>query len=122
MKTILILLAVLSLQSCAALDLAKAVLPSNDSGISVDAQVGKEANKQVILGDQIKHEGNGSIQTMDTAFTGDLDTGSFVINNMPTKDVLWYASMCIFFLGVLFPSPFEITRWITTQVKKIRNS
>lgn len=120
--------ALVATPGCSAWDALKLVKPQ--SGVSVDAQVGAENNKQVVVGDQKKvdveaDEVHGDLNTttseIDTEFSGDLTAGSFTVNNMPTKDILLYAAICIFLLGVLFPSPFAMWRGLKNQVAKIRS-
>lgn len=114
--------------ACSWTDALKLVKPQ--SGVSLDAQVGAENNKQVVVGDQKKidveaDEVHGDLNTntseIGTEFSGDLKAGSFTVNNMPTKDILLYAAICIFLLGMLFPSPFEMWRGFKNQVAKIRS-
>lgn len=124
-----VLAAALLIASCSATDALRLMKPSD--GISVDAQVGRDASKQVVLGDQNRNEVsaddvsgdlNSTSNVTSTQFTGDLTTGSFTVNNMPTKTILFYGSLIVFFLGVLFPSPFEMWRWVRTQVSLIRSA
>lgn len=120
--------AVLSVSGCSAWDALNLVKPQ--SGLAVDAQVGAENNKQVVVGDQKKTDietdtVNGDLNSITseigTEFSGDLNAGSFTINNMPTKDILMWGALCVFLLGVLFPSPFAMWRGFKNQVNKIRS-
>lgn len=124
----LVLAAALALSACSATDVLHLMKPQ--VGVDVSAQVGKDASKQVVLGDQNRNEVstddvagdlNSTSNVVSTQFTGDLTTGSFTINNMPTQKILVWGAIFIFLLGVLFPSPSEMYRSVMCQVRKIRS-
>ena len=138
MKRKLLVIAMgLSLSACSMLDALSLVSPSKPS-VGVEAQIGEEANKQIILGDQQKRENEVDLDVegnvtgdlnantvsneVDTSFSGSLETGSFTINNMPTKDIMFYAAFCIFLLGVFFPSHREIIKWYRDLKKELNNA
>lgn len=125
---VMLLLSCLLVASCTATDILEFAKPKG--GIDTSVQLaGEEANKQIILGDQSKHtvktddvagDLNSTSNKTTTQFTGNIESGSFTINNLPTKSLLYWGGLIIFFLGVLFPSPFEIWRWFKTQLGLIR--
>lgn len=112
MKYLAILLVVL-LSSCSALKTA-ASLASPSDGVSVDAQIGKEANKQVVVGDQNKTD-TGDIVTKGTEVTGETVT----VNNETPLFRMLLSYTAVFIVGILMPSPFEIVRWVRRQRKLI---
>lgn len=138
-KAMILSLVLASTTACSALEMAASVVQPKPA-VSVEAQVGEEANKQVVLGDQnktsVESDTNVDVKSVtgdinsvtetqsnvvDTSFSGDLKAGSFTINNMPTKQVLTYGAALVFLLGLLFPSPFEIVRYARVQMRKVSN-
>lgn len=125
--TTVVLAATLAITACSATDALRLVKPNG--GVDVEAQIGKDASKQVVLGDQVRNEVNAEAvqgdlvstnNTVSTQFTGNMQAGSFTVNNMPTQKLLAWTGLIIFLLGVLFPSPFEIWRWFKEQLGLIR--
>lgn len=127
---VMLLLSCLLIASCTATDILEFAKPKG--GIDTSVQLaGEEANKQVILGDQSKHsveadnvagDLNSTSNKVTTQFTGTIESGSFTVNNLPTKSLLYWGGIIIFLLGVLFPSPFEMWRWFKGQLSLIRKT
>jgi hypothetical protein len=110
------------------MDMVKKAVGLGGGGPQIHAQVGKEANKQVIAGDQRKNEietegGDVTLSsdTSNTAIQGGVDTEAFIVNNMPSPKILAWIAFGIFLLGYIFPSPFETIRRMRQQYIKIRN-
>lgn len=119
----------IQLTGCSAMSMLSALTPSKPA-VSVDAQIGEEANKQVILGNQSKttidaDNVSGDLNQVSTdivtGFTGDLQAGSFTVNNMPTMEVMAWIAVLIFLIGVLCPTPSTMIRWLVNQVRQIVN-
>lgn len=109
-----LVLATLSLScACASLNPIDFIKPKAESGISVETQIGKEANKQIILGDQIKAERD--VITTNSQLNQPEDV---TINNNHEQPPLYL--LALFGLGVLFPSPFKMWSYGRNQWRKIR--
>lgn len=113
MLKVFVLTALLVLPGCSMIDALRAMSP-NQPALSVDAQVGKEANKQAIVGDQRKQEveieveqGDVDIATdnrkVDTAFDGDVRTDEISVTNFPPHLIYILILLCI--IGWMLPTP-----------------
>ncbi len=94
------------LSSCSALDVLSTVggLAGGNDGVSVpiDAQIGRENTKQVVVGDQVS---GGS--TVNNSKVDVEEAKEVTINESPS---FWF--MLLFALGWLLPSPTAIGAWI----------
>lgn len=113
----LVLVTVVS--GCSALDALKAVAPT---GPSISAQVGEEANKQVIVGDQTDTEVETDIEVgehsavevttdsrkVETSIDGDITAEKVSFTNIPTHFI--YALLALAILGWILPTPTNLWR------------
>jgi hypothetical protein len=117
----LVLVALLS--GCSALDAIKLAAPSlSGGGPSVSAQVGKEANKQVVVGDQSKTEVETEIEVgehsevevttdsrkVETNIDGDIKADKVSFTNIPPHFI--YALTAFAILGWVLPTPMQMWR------------
>jgi len=111
--------AMLLLQGCAALGIAKAIIPSKSgTNVNANAQVGKENTQQVVgQQDNTKIEGenvNVSQKENDSSInTSKVD--SLIQNN--TNVPMWYLLLLV--LGWLLPSPQEIWAGLVNSIERI---
>jgi hypothetical protein len=111
--------AIISLQGCTALGIAKAIMPGKSgTNVNANAQVGKENTQQVVgQQDNTKIEGenvNVSQKENDTSInTSKVD--SLVQNN--TNVPLWYLLLLV--LGWLLPSPQEIWNGFIGSIERL---
>ena len=111
--------AMLLLQGCAALGIAKAIMPGKSgTNVNANAQVGKENTQQVVgQQDNTKIEGenvNVSQKENDSSInTSKVD--SLIQNN--TNVPMWYLLLLV--LGWLLPSPQEIWNGFIGSIERI---
>ena len=121
-KTVIALALAVTLTGCGGLGVvstvADMVLPSSEpAGIEVGAQIGEEANQQVILGDQKKTEvevdaENATVNTIQeeksqvTEVVGNV--AEFIVNNQQAVPP-WIWVLCI--LGWVLPTPTTMASW-----------
>ena len=112
--------AMLLLQGCTALGLAKVLMPEKKAGTSVNAnaQVGKENTQQVVANQEnTKIEGenvNVSQKENDSSInTSKVD--SLIQNN--TNVPMWYLLLLV--LGWLLPSPQEIWTGFVNSIERL---
>lgn len=119
--TVFLLLSAPLLSSCAALPfIADAIMPSASDGLNVSAQIGEEANQQVIIGDQNKTEieaENVSHVRQDksnvTSVTAPVQ--EMIVNNvMATPAWVWL----LMILGWMLPSPSAIGSGILSLFRR----
>lgn len=122
MRVLATLLVTLSLAACSPLDAIKAVAPAvTGGGPSVSAQVGEEANKQVVVGDQRKHEQELEIvgdhsavevttdnRKVGTNVDGDIKADDVSFTNYPSHFI--YVLLAIAIAGWIAPTPRRIWR------------
>jgi len=117
----LVLVALLS--GCSAIDALKlASSVGGDPAPSISAQVGREANKQVIVGDQSKTEVETEIEVgehsevevttdsrkVDTNIDGDIKADKVSFTNIPPHFI--YALTAFAILGWVLPTPMQMWR------------
>ena len=111
--------AIISLQGCTALGLAKAVLPSKSgTNVNANAQVGKENTQQVVANQEnTKIEAENvsvSKKDNDSSITSE-KVESLVQNN--TNVPMWYLLLLV--LGWLLPSPQEIWAGFVNSIERL---
>lgn len=119
------LMCILLLTGCQALGLISALSPAS-GGIEASAQVGEEANQQVIVGDQVKTEidveaetANVSHVRQDQATESNIETlQSYVVNNVAAAPMFIWILMI---LGWILPSPNEMWKGLLNFIKVARN-
>jgi hypothetical protein len=115
----IVICAMLLLQGCTALGLAKAILPGKSgTSVNANAQVGKENTQQVVgQQDNTKIEGenvNVSQKENDSSInTSKVD--SLIQNN--TNVPMWYLLLLV--LGWLLPSPQEIWAGFVNSIERL---
>jgi hypothetical protein len=117
--TLLSICAIISLQGCTALGLAKAVLPSKSgTNVNANAQVGKENTQQVVANQEnTKIEAENvsvSKKDNDSSITSE-KVESLVQNN--TNVPMWYLLLLV--LGWLLPSPQEIWAGFVNSIERL---
>ena len=111
--------AMLLLQGCTALGLAKAILPGKSgTSVNANAQVGKENTQQVVgQQDNTKIEGeNVSVsQKENDSSINTSKVDSLIQNN--TNVPMWYLLLLV--LGWLLPSPQEIWAGFVNSIERL---
>ena len=115
---ILIILALPAFMGCAALEMAKGLLPGAGSGLSVDAQIGDE-DQSVALGGV---KGAGNIKAEDQS-TVHVETSQSSASVETAKEVNVYNEMkpwvlILLILGWLLPTPSQCWRYMTRLWRK----